>query len=109
MMDTQELESYLSKDLNEDEIQQGYKAIETISEMCEDYTLTKPLKIPDLPWKQFYPTSTLSSWYDKFPTLKKFVESLYWGDVELAKAIVERVEKDKTLQTKETYEAIEDN
>lgn len=109
MMGTQELESYLSKDLTEDEIQQGYKTIEVISGMCEDYTLTKPLKIPDLPWKQFHPVSAFSSWYDKFPSLKKFVESLYWGDVELAKAIIERIEKDKSLQTKETYEAIEDN
>lgn len=109
MMDTNEIESYLSLDLSKEEIYQGYSNINYIIDSCEDYTLTKSLKIPELIWKTFHPKSLISNWYDKIPSLKSFVESDYIGDNELAKAIVERIEKDNEFQNEKAYSAIEDN
>lgn len=109
MMGTEELESYFLKDLTEEQIKKGYEAIQSIIDRCEDYELARPLKIPQLPWRTFNPISKISDWYNKIPRLKTFVESDYIGDNELAKAIVERIEKDTTFQNQETYEAIEDN
>lgn len=109
LMSSEEIESFLSLDFIDEEIQEGYNNILNIASQCQDYDLTKSLKIPDLPWKNFYPKSSLSDWYSKIPSLKLFAESSYHGDVELAKAIIERVEQDVTLQNQKTYEAIEDN
>ena len=50
MMDTEELESYL--ELSEEEVQKAYENILKIKDMCEDYSLLKPLRIPLLSWKE---------------------------------------------------------
>lgn len=104
MMSTEELESYF-KD-SEINLQIAYKNIQNINDSCEDYDLTKPLRIPELPWKDFSPKSKIDSWYNKIPYLKTFNESSYEGDKVLAKAIVERIESDSSLQDKKTYDAI---
>ena len=41
MMDTEELESYLLKDLAIEDIKKGYQNIQIIADMCEDYSLQK--------------------------------------------------------------------
>ena len=61
-----------------------------------------------MPWKIFNPKSNLYDWVNDIPLLKEFIESDYIGDVELAKAIIERLEKDETLRNQKTYEAIND-
>ena len=50
MMDTQELEKYfsVSPDIN---MEFAYQNIQHIADQCEDYDLTRPLKIPQLKWK----------------------------------------------------------
>lgn len=103
MMTTEELESYFDFSLDE-----AYKNIDYIASQCEDYDLRKSLKIPQLPWKTFNPKSNLYDWVNDIPLLKEFIESDYIGDVELAKAIVERLEKDETLRNQKTYKAIND-
>ena len=104
MMSTEELEKYFQND--QEVVQPAYRTIQHIFDMCEDYDLTKPLNIPELPWKFAAPKGKLSLWYDKIPELKRFVESDYHGDVRLAQAIVERLEWDTTLQNQVTYDAI---
>lgn len=103
MMDTAELEKHFTYDIS-----QAYQNIQHILDSCEDYDLTRPLKIPELTWKEFYPMTLVSSWYDKIPMLKTFNESMYKGDNLLAKAIIERIEKDETLQNERTYKAIDE-
>lgn len=107
MMDTEELESHL--DLTEEELEKAYGNILTIKDNCKDYDLTKPLEIPILPWREFNPKNVLR------PTMraaishfKTFEESDFIGDRKLIDCIVEKVESDKRLQNKETYDAIED-
>lgn len=103
MMNTEELESYFDYSLDT-----AYKNIETIVESCEDYDLRKPLRIPQLPWNVFSPKSNPVDWIDRISQLKNFITSEYEGDRELAKAIIETLEKDTSLQNPQTYSAIDD-
>jgi DNA polymerase-3 subunit alpha len=77
--------------------------------MCEDYSLLKPLKIPALQWKEPDIKHLDRAWYLAIPSLQKFYESDYEGDRVLARAIVDRLIKEPTLQTSAVYAAIEDN
>ena len=106
MMSTEELESYF--DGSWINMQIAYENIQNIFNSCEDYDLTKPLRIPELPWKSFSPKGKAEALYSAIPQLKTFYESNYKGDRLLAEAIVERVEEDKTLQNSETYAAIDE-
>ena len=106
MMGTEELESYLTE-LTEEQLQTAYQNILEIKDMCEDYSLLKPLKIPELIWKSYtYNESLKNKYCNLIPNLKTFYESEYKGDQELAKAIVNKLESDKRLQNKETYDAV---
>ncbi len=102
MMGTEELESYFV----DYDISSCYETIQNIFDSCEDYDLTKPLRIPELLWKNFSPKEPISIWYDKIPYLKIFNNSDYHGDKVLAQAIVERLEWDTTLQNDKVYNAI---
>ena len=106
MMSTEELESYLTE-LTEEQIQTAYENILEIKNKCEDYSLLKPLKIPELIWKTYSYDEYLKNKYcNLIPNLKTFYESNYKGDQELAKAIVNKIESDKRLQTQEIYNAV---
>ena len=107
MMGTEELESHM--DLTEAELEEAYTNIRSIAAMCEDYSLLKPLKIPALQWKEPKTKYVADSWCEKMPTLMKFKQSDYYGDVVLARAIVDKLIEEPSLQTAEVYAAIEDN
>lgn len=107
MMNTEELESHM--DLTEVELEEAYANIRSIAAMCEDYSLLKPLKIPALQWKEPDTKHIDRAWYLAIPSLQKFYESDYEGDRVLARAIVDRLIKEPTLQTSAVYAAIEDN
>ena len=105
MMDTEELESHM--DLTEEELQTAYRNIKHIKDICEDYNLTKPLKIPQLMWKDLRSyIIDQRYWCSEIPYLEKFWSSDYEGDEELADAIVLKIESDERLQNKEIYEAV---
>ena len=108
MMSSDELESYLSKDLTEEEIQEGYRNIQSIIDMCEDYDLQKPLKIPQLEWKVPDYVSTLikDKYFKLIPELYTFYMSDYEGDKVLANHILARLDWDETLWNQKTYDAI---
>ena len=107
MMNTEELESHM--DLTHEELEEAYRNIRSIAAMCEDYSLMKPLKIPALQWKEPDVKYVADNWCELIPSLMKFKQSDYYGDVVLARAIVDRLIKEPSLQTKEVYAAIEDN
>ena len=105
MMDTAELESHM--DLTQEELHEAYANIHHIKEMCEDYSLLKPLKIPQLPWRVLNEYNIdCRYWSNYIPYLNTFWDSDYEGDQELANAIVLRMQEDEKLQTPEIYEAI---
>ena len=104
MMNTEELESFL--DLTREELDEAYSNIHHIKEMCEDYSLMKPLKIPQLPWSEPFGAPAPCKWFDKIPYMKIFMESDYIGDHHLCDAISLALSKDEKLQTQEIYDAI---
>lgn len=108
MMSSDELENYLSKDLTEEEIQEGYRNIQSIIDMCEDYDLQKPLKIPQLEWKvpNYVSTITKDKYFKLIPELYTFYISDYEGDKVLANHILARLDWDETLWNQKTYDAI---
>lgn len=105
MMGTEELESFMG--LNREELNEAYANIHHIKEMCEDYSLLKPLKIPQLPWRDLGSyTIDQRFWGSRIPYLNQFWESSYEGDRELADAIVLKVLEDDRLQKQNIYDAI---
>ena len=105
MMNTEELESFL--DLTREELDEAYSNIHHIKEMCEDYSLMKPLKIPQLPWRDLDGYAIDQSfWGNRIPYLNRFWKSEYEGDQKLADAIVLRVLEDDRLQKQNIYDAI---
>ena len=109
MMGDEEIRKYLSKDLSEAEIEFGYQCIRAIKEMCEDYSLLKPLKIPQLPWKEPVGAPAPYKWFDKIPYLKTFMESDYVGDHVLCDHICSAIANDPYLQNEEAYNEINAN
>ena len=105
MMNTQELESFM--DMSREELEMAYANIRSIKNMCEDYSLLKPLKIPRLPWRDLgnY-TIDQRYWISCIPYLEKFWDSDYEGDHELADAIVLRIQEDERLRADNIYDAI---
>ena len=90
-MDTEELESYFGY-FSQEQLQIAYRNILKIKDMCEDYSLLKPLYIPQLPWKESKIRYVQNCWIERIPYLKTFVESDYIGDQVLACMIVEALE-----------------
>ena len=91
LMDTEELESYFGY-FSQEQLQIAYRNILKIKDMCEDYSLLKPLYIPQLPWKESKIRYVQNCWIERIPYLKTFVESDYVGDQVLACMIVEALE-----------------
>lgn len=109
LMNTDELESKL--DLTREELDIAYQNILNIKDSCEDFSLLKPLKIPELIWKK-YPQASgvqLEKYIQKMPELKKFIDSGYRGDNILVDAIIQKLENNKDeFDNEETYVAIDE-
>lgn len=106
MMDTDELESYFEF-LSDEQLETAYKNIQDIADNCEDYTLKKPLRIPELPWKDSYITERqVIDFEDKIPNFKYLMDSDFRGDKLLGRLILQGILEDKTLQNKETYDEV---
>lgn len=106
LMNTEEIESYFGY-LTTEQLQKAYTNILNIREKCEEYSLLKPLKIPQLKWKDLgsYKIDQ-KKWVYEIPYLEKFWSSEYEGDNELADTICLALEKDKRLQYKECYDEV---
>lgn len=109
MMGTEELESFFPYFAKED-IQQAYYSIQKITEMCSDFSIMKPLKIPELLWRpvRHFSSRRVQEFIDKMPTLQKFYESSYRSDRYLVDAIIEGIYSHSDLRNEEAYAALED-
>ena len=107
LMGTEELESFL--DMTDEQLDYAYSNILKIRDMCNDYKIARPLKIPRLMWKEPNYLVDPSVYYDVIPWLKTFMDSDYDGDKILCHHIVDRICSDKTLQNEETYKEIDSN
>ena len=111
MMDTEELESHM--DLTPEELEEAYNNIRYIKNMCEDYSLLKPLRIPELKWKDFdFGGNTLipmQPWYEVIPMLETFLNSEYPADRKLVFAILDGINNHPDLQNQQAYDEINMN
>ena len=110
LMSNEELHSFFPY-LSEDELQSAFQTIQKIADSCENYSLLKPLKIPELLWRpvKHYSSRYSQLYVDKMPTLQKFIESPYRSDRYLVDAIIAGIEEHKDLQNEKAYAALEDN
>lgn len=116
MMNTEELESYMTLSFDDiDYIHAAYRTIQKIADKCEDFSLAKPLKIPNLQWRPIPPEKEpdgegYMELFEKMPTLYKFAESSYESDSYLAKAVVQGIcSHDDLFNNEEAYAELEDN
>jgi DNA polymerase-3 subunit alpha len=108
MMGTEELESYFSY-FSSDIIQKAYENILKIRDSIEDYSLLRPLKIPNLKWKPIEKEPDAWGYEEmcmKIPMLWTFAESPYESDRYLVKAIVHGIDVHPDLQNQEAYDEI---
>lgn len=112
LMSTEEIEEYIEPYLTQEQIEKSYKNILKIKEMCQDYSLLKPLKIPSLKWKTPSDKSNVLIQYkycNEIPMLKTFLSSDFEGDRIMARLIIDKLENNVELQYKESYEQLEEN
>ena len=106
MMDTAELESHM--DLTEAELEEAYSNIRRIKDMCEDYSLLKPLKIPELKWKE-YEYRLNHVLFKEIPMLHTFALSEHRADNVLVDAIIQGILNHPDLQNERAYKEINMN
>lgn len=108
MMDTAELESYF-KYFDEDILQTAYENILKIRDSIEDFSLLRPLKIPNLKWKPVdghVSATELDEWCARIPMLETFMTSEYKSDNYLARKVIDGIKRHPDLQCKEAYDEI---
>lgn len=111
MMGTEELESYMKYSFDDVEVmREAYANIKKISDMCVDFSLTKPLKIPNLIWRDIKNyKEEYEEWFAKMPTLRNFSESEFVSDRNLVDAVIEGIKSHLDLQNEKAYAELEDN
>ena len=102
--------SYYFKYLSPEQLEYAFKNIEEIANKCQEYSIKKPLKIPQLPWleHQKFSQEIKDSYIKLMPTLKEFENSEYVGDKELVNAIIEGIQKHADIQNEKAYAALEE-
>lgn len=109
LMSSEEI-SYYFKYLSPEQLEYAFKNIEEIANKCQEYSIKKPLKIPQLPWleHQKFSQEIKDSYIKLMPTLKEFENSEYVGDKELVNAIIEGIQKHADIQNEKAYAALEE-
>ena len=106
MMSDEEIRSFF-KYFSDEELEQGFQSIQHIADMCENYTLRRPLKIPELKWNpvlSYYTDYPL--WIERIPMLKNFLESPHAADRYLVNSIIDGIHNHPDLQNEEAYNEI---
>ena len=107
MMKDEEIRSFLSY-MTDEQIEEAYKNIRKIKDVCQDFSILKPLEIPSLPWRDFSTRTSqeLDVFVQYLPALDKFITSEYDSDRYLVRALLDGIESHKDLQNEEAYKAL---
>ena len=107
MMTDEEIRSFFQY-LTEEQIEAAYNSIKEIKDKCEDFSILKPLEIPQLPWREFKQRQPdeIFAFTRLMPALEKFVKSSYYADNQLAIALIEGIHKHEDLQNQRAYDAL---
>ena len=108
MMGTKEIESYMKYSFDDiDVVHAAYQSIQDVADKCEDFSLRRPLKIPNLKWKPVLTYFTdYEEWFELIPMLQTFFDSEYESDRYLVNAIINGIHNHSDLQCKEAYDEI---
>ena len=108
MMGTEEIESFFPY-FNKNQIWTAYENIENIVSMCQEFSIKRPLRIPELPWLDYnHDICNLDFYLTKMPTLRKFQASSRNADREMVYAIIDGIRRHKDLQNDAAYAALEE-
>ena len=109
MMGTEELESYMKLSFVDDGVTAAaYESIAKIIEKCEDFSLAKSLKIPQLSWIDV-PSVTeeeKAKYFKEMPMLGEFYESPHLSNRKLAESIVNGIRRHRDCDCQEAYREI---
>ena len=94
--------------LTEEQIEAAYKTIRSIKDKCEDFSILKPLEIPQLPWREFKQRQPdeVFAFTRLIPALEKFIKSPYYADNQLVLALIEGIHEHEDLQNQKAYDAL---
>jgi len=108
LMTDEEVHKYMDDVVGAEWIEKSYQNIVRIKDMCEDFSLMKPLNIPRLNWKEasYISTSEKDKWFKNIPKLLDFYLSDYEEDKRLAEIIIDRIKDDEEFDNQETYNEI---
>ena len=107
MMTDEEIRSFFPY-LTEEQIEAAYKTIREIKDKCEDFSILKPLEIPQLPWREFemYEEEDYDYYFSIIPELQKFAESQHKADRVLVDAVIAGIKSHPDLQNQAAYDAL---
>lgn len=108
-MNEEEIHQYLDESLGYEVVQKGIDNTMLIYNMCEEYTLDKPLNIPYIPDDVSEPDKKLYEKYkEKIPLFEDFYNSKYDSDRHLIREITKKFEqRPEEFQNQKTYDAVE--
>ena len=109
LMTDEELREFMSY-MTDEQIELAYAAIREIKDKCEDFSILKPLEIPNLPWRKFTSRGQDELWHctELMPNLRKFIESPHYADNQLALALIDGMHEHKDLQNEEAFKALDE-
>lgn len=108
MMGTEEIESFFPY-FTKNQIWTAYENIENIVSMCQEFSIKRPLRIPELPWLDYnHDICNLDFYLTKMPTLRKFQASSRNADREMVYAVIDGIRRHKDLQNDAAYAALEE-
>lgn len=109
MMGTDEIESFFPY-LSTDELEEAYRNIQAIADSCENYSIQKPLKIPELMWRPVESfEDEYAEWFEKMPMLEQFSTSEDDADRYLVNAVIYGVKQHPDLQNEQAYKDLNEN
>lgn len=111
VMSEEEIHSYMDKYLSHEEVQLGIDNTMKIYDMCEEYDIRKPLKIPYMPDNIEEPNRELYLKYkNRVPSFEYFYHSKVDCDRHLLRELLKALEqKPEEFDNKATYDEIEVN
>lgn len=109
MMGTDEIESFFPY-LSAEELEEAYKNIQVIADSCENYSIQKPLKIPELMWRPVESfEDEYAEWFEKMPMLEQFSTSEDYADRYLVNAVIYGIKQHPDLQNEQAYKDLNEN
>lgn len=100
LMKSEEIHQYMDEHIAAEIIDKCLENTLTIGAMCEEYSLTKPIKLPYIP-KRKYDESILHSYivHEKVPMMKQFIESPHDSDRHLVIRLLEARDAGKLFKS----------